>query len=370
MRMLSRNGLCADLALVPFQMPRRKHNQILVPTKPRPTIKMTSLIHLDRKAVHLVPVEGSATFQLQFEVHSSVAGVARVYTEVEDRVVRQESVQPLKGPIDPTASGSFAAGSHTWTQQREHAIDISKLDAGALKWNPTSTKYPIVICVRGEAASPSAGAKEDKDKEEDEEEAAKGSERAEANLPEENVGETAIDVAEPNGAPASSPAPPSVSSSPDPLPAPKVSDLSERPIVTTELTYCCLETSSSGIVTIKVIKQLVFFHDQWLILHDIYGQTAGPAPPEEENNERKEKKEKKQKQDKQEDDCDADTESIEDEDSEAICVVCMSAPRSVAIFPCRHMCVCPACAEMVRVQTARCPICRCVVESLLDMTPK
>jgi len=48
------------------------------------------------------------------------------------------------------------------------------------------------------------------------------------------------------------------------------------------------------------------------------------------------------------------------------CVVCMSEPRDTSVLPCRHLCVCKACAELLAVQpSTKCPICRAPVSSLL-----
>ena len=40
------------------------------------------------------------------------------------------------------------------------------------------------------------------------------------------------------------------------------------------------------------------------------------------------------------------------------CVVCMSEPRNVVVLPCRHMCLCSLCADIYRIKTNKCPICR------------
>jgi hypothetical protein len=45
----------------------------------------------------------------------------------------------------------------------------------------------------------------------------------------------------------------------------------------------------------------------------------------------------------------------------------MSAPRDTTVLPCRHMCICKACAEALRNQTNKCPICRKSMESLLHI---
>eukprot|EP00944_MAST-04C_sp_MAST-4C-sp1_P008733 g8733.t1 len=52
-----------------------------------------------------------------------------------------------------------------------------------------------------------------------------------------------------------------------------------------------------------------------------------------------------------------------EEDNE--CIVCMCEPRDTTVMPCRHMCLCRSCAETLRKQTNKCPICREPVQSLL-----
>mmetsp|Transcript_66105 Transcript_66105/g.157753 ORF Transcript_66105/g.157753 Transcript_66105/m.157753 type:complete len:315 (-) Transcript_66105:87-1031(-) len=49
------------------------------------------------------------------------------------------------------------------------------------------------------------------------------------------------------------------------------------------------------------------------------------------------------------------------------CVICMSSPKDTTVLPCRHMCMCSDCAKVLRYQTNKCPICRCAVESLLQI---
>jgi hypothetical protein len=40
---------------------------------------------------------------------------------------------------------------------------------------------------------------------------------------------------------------------------------------------------------------------------------------------------------------------------ETMCVVCMDAPKNRVVLPCERMCVCEACAQLLR---DRCPVCR------------
>ncbi|KAJ6825064.1 putative E3 ubiquitin-protein ligase LOG2 [Iris pallida] len=49
------------------------------------------------------------------------------------------------------------------------------------------------------------------------------------------------------------------------------------------------------------------------------------------------------------------------------CVICLSEPRDTTVLPCRHMCMCSACAQVLRYQSNRCPICRQPVERLLEI---
>ena len=49
---------------------------------------------------------------------------------------------------------------------------------------------------------------------------------------------------------------------------------------------------------------------------------------------------------------------LEDQVAGLQCVVCMDAKKSVCLLPCKHMCMCPACASRVMATSALCPVCR------------
>ncbi|RLN31488.1 hypothetical protein BBJ28_00025769, partial [Nothophytophthora sp. Chile5] len=51
----------------------------------------------------------------------------------------------------------------------------------------------------------------------------------------------------------------------------------------------------------------------------------------------------------------------------AECIICLSEPRNTTVLPCRHMCLCSACAETLRKSSSTCPICRTQVEALLQI---
>ncbi|KYK64895.1 RING zinc finger protein [Toxoplasma gondii TgCatPRC2] len=52
------------------------------------------------------------------------------------------------------------------------------------------------------------------------------------------------------------------------------------------------------------------------------------------------------------------------------CVICLAEERNTAVLPCRHMCLCSGCANIMRMQSNKCPICRQPVTSLLQITMK
>lgn len=40
------------------------------------------------------------------------------------------------------------------------------------------------------------------------------------------------------------------------------------------------------------------------------------------------------------------------------CVICLTDPRTTAVTPCRHLCLCQDCAGAIRARNDKCPICR------------
>jgi hypothetical protein len=56
------------------------------------------------------------------------------------------------------------------------------------------------------------------------------------------------------------------------------------------------------------------------------------------------------------------------EAEEVVCVVCMDAPKSHAILPCMHQCVCATCAQQLKEQGAQsCPVCRGLIERIAQV---
>eukprot|EP00760_Papus_ankaliazontas_P006700 PhM_4_TR13141/c0_g1_i1/m.58403 len=48
-----------------------------------------------------------------------------------------------------------------------------------------------------------------------------------------------------------------------------------------------------------------------------------------------------------------------------VCVVCLCEPKDTTVLPCRHMCLCMGCAEIVKAQTNKCPMCRQAIVQLV-----
>lgn len=59
----------------------------------------------------------------------------------------------------------------------------------------------------------------------------------------------------------------------------------------------------------------------------------------------------------------ADAVTVEGEE----CVICLANDRDTTVMPCRHMCLCGECAEVLRRQTNKCPICRTLIECLMTL---
>jgi len=108
-------------------------------------------------------------------------------------------------------------------------------------------------------------------------------------------------------------------------------------------TVASFERTHEGAYVLKNIKQKLFVDGLSYLLQEIYGlenKTADlPNKQFEEDF----------------DDCGAD------------CVVCMCDLRDTIISPCRHLCLCYACAESLRYQASNCPICRAPFIALLQI---
>ncbi|KAI3469514.1 hypothetical protein Pfo_026177 [Paulownia fortunei] len=103
-----------------------------------------------------------------------------------------------------------------------------------------------------------------------------------------------------------------------------------------QITQVVVAKNHEGQFTAKVIRQLLCTDDICYELREIYG--LGKSGP-----------------------------GFNDNGSGKECVICMTEPKDIALLPCRHMCMCSNCAKALRLQSNKCPICREVIEALLEI---
>jgi len=109
-------------------------------------------------------------------------------------------------------------------------------------------------------------------------------------------------------------------------------------------TYGAFERNAGGALGVRQLVQKVSVNGLCLVLKEIFGieretddgEAASPGPDD-----------------------------LADDNTE--CVVCMSSPKDTMVLPCRHMCLCNPCAEVLRFQANKCPICRAPYHSLLQI---
>jgi len=106
------------------------------------------------------------------------------------------------------------------------------------------------------------------------------------------------------------------------------------------VTIGVIDKHSDGIYALKTFKQKLFVDGLCYLLQEIYGVERKGAD-----------------------------EVIDEEidDTGAECVVCMCDSRDTLILPCRHLCLCNACADSLRYQANNCPICRAPFRALLQI---
>jgi hypothetical protein len=52
---------------------------------------------------------------------------------------------------------------------------------------------------------------------------------------------------------------------------------------------------------------------------------------------------------------------------EVECVVCMEHERDVIVMPCFHVCMCAACAQIVKQKHGSCPMCGVEIEDTMEI---
>lgn len=55
----------------------------------------------------------------------------------------------------------------------------------------------------------------------------------------------------------------------------------------------------------------------------------------------------------------------EDNEDDALCVICLTLEKDTVVMPCRHLCLCEECANALMQHTPKCPVCRGPISLLL-----
>ncbi|KAK7332284.1 hypothetical protein VNO80_29034 [Phaseolus coccineus] len=105
-----------------------------------------------------------------------------------------------------------------------------------------------------------------------------------------------------------------------------------------QITQGVLEKSNgAGPFLIKVVRQILWIDGVRYELRELYGIASSSAA------------------------------DFDDNDPGKECVICMTEPKDTAVLPCRHMCMCSECANALRIQSNKCPICRQSIEEFIEI---
>lgn len=53
--------------------------------------------------------------------------------------------------------------------------------------------------------------------------------------------------------------------------------------------------------------------------------------------------------------------------NDGMCLICCSEMANVIVYPCRHCCMCRSCSERFATMSSHCPVCRAVVQELIEI---
>lgn len=148
----------------------------------------------------------------------------------------------------------------------------------------------------------------------------------------------------------------------DKLPEPPGSPLPNW--VQAQTTYCILEKRKVDNITtyvIKCVKQKIMVEGTSYELKEIYGIEKAVGNRVNHNNSSSSDTSSN----------DYGTMLAEKENDEGTeCVICLSEPKTTTVFPCRHLCMCRDCAKLLASQSNRCPVCRAIIEGMLEIKVK
>lgn len=125
--------------------------------------------------------------------------------------------------------------------------------------------------------------------------------------------------------------------------------------------------SNSGSFTIKPFVQKMFIEGLSYLVQEIYGIENKATSDVSVDNQEDVSKENNQNEGNHAMQRYMSPEEEMEESSASECVVCLSDSRDTLILPCRHLCLCNACADSLRYQANNCPICRAPFRALLQI---
>ena len=105
-----------------------------------------------------------------------------------------------------------------------------------------------------------------------------------------------------------------------------------------QLTYGYFNRNSREEFVFMLVKQCFLFRNKLFKIEDIFGHERN-----------------------------TDGENDAFDDSQRECVVCYSTMKDTLVYPCRHICLCAQCTQVVRMQNSKCPICRRPAEKFMNI---
>jgi len=103
--------------------------------------------------------------------------------------------------------------------------------------------------------------------------------------------------------------------------------------IRSQSTHCSIIKMGESNFEIRATKQKVMYSAVPYVVYDIFGLENGVALTED-------------------------------------CVICRSEAKDTVFIPCRHLCICSQCAQVLKYQSNKCPICRSSVRSMLSVNIK
>jgi E3 ubiquitin-protein ligase MGRN1 len=269
------------------------------------TIK--SLVNLHKDSVVFTREGEGDMYKLHFKFDALEPCVIKVYLNATE-ILDEDKKPVMQGKVEIGPMCYPAGTGQLFAHPPDRLLDVDSISESLTTIKPES-HHPLVIQIRCDPTFPASN----------------------------NLHLHPIDTSRPDTTPSASASTTTSSTSTSTSTTTVITDSSKPDvaIIRSQTTYCTVLACGDGSYALKVAQQKIHHRDTTYVVHDIFGLDH--------------------------------TGERESEGSRE-CVVCMSEPRDTTVLPCRHLCVCAPCAELMRMQTNKCPICRAPVTSLLKIT--